>query len=166
MESFCLPYSLYRTRIFRLWTVKFVIVFVQRVIDICLLTTSLYNGQVSSPITLSLNLLFCKPMGSWTPTPLLFDGPPFPYPDVPISTVSNTEAFNTGIDTRDGRACIVCGRAISLEYCHIVPKVEDDRVRSCVYSIYLTTLTQLHSVGLPEIQGPYPFGIQDRCPRT
>jgi hypothetical protein len=105
-------------------------------------------------------------MGTWTPTPLLLDGPPFPYPDVAISTVSHTLAFNTGINTRDGERCIVCGRDDSLEHCHIVPTVEGRRVRSYVYSICLTTLTQLHSVELPEIQGPYPFGIQDRCPRT
>lgn len=50
---------------------------------------------------------------AWTPTaPMLNlnDGPLFLYTDSAISAISNTEAFNTGIDKRDSDRCIVCGR--------------------------------------------------------
>jgi hypothetical protein len=67
----------------------------------------------------------------WIPTPLpLNAGPPFSYSEAVISTISQTEAFVTGIDHRDGKRCIVCGyRRRLLEHSHVVPKVEDDRVR-------------------------------------
>jgi hypothetical protein len=123
------------------------------------------DGHVTLTLHASVRTLFYgQPMGTWTPTPLLLEGPPFPYPGVPISTKSNTQAFNTGIDKRDGERCIVCGSYDNLEHCHIVPKVEGRRVRSYVYSICLPTLMQLHSVEVHGRQWPYPFAMQDRCP--
>jgi hypothetical protein len=70
---------------------------------------------------------------TWTPTPLLLNaGPPFPYSEEAISTISQTEAFVTGIDCRDRVRCIVCGYCMRevLKHCHVMPKNEDDRVRS------------------------------------
>ena len=62
-------------------------------------------------------------MGMWTPTPIKLDfedGLPFVYSNATISTISNTEAFNTGIDKRDKDCCIVCGYSDidGLEHCH------------------------------------------------
>ena len=57
-------------------------------------------------------------------------GKPFPYPERPISEISRTTAFNTGIDLRDKKRCIICGVRRPLEHAHIVPKVEDEVVRS------------------------------------
>lgn len=50
----------------------------------------------------------------------------FEYPAHPISEISATEAFNTGIDHRDGGVCIVCGSDLDLdmEHAHIIPQVE------------------------------------------
>ncbi|KAF8248442.1 hypothetical protein K440DRAFT_583369 [Wilcoxina mikolae CBS 423.85] len=44
----------------------------------------------------------------------------------PISVASNTEAFRTGIDRRDGPACVVCGHRVphTQDHCHIVPKTD------------------------------------------
>jgi hypothetical protein len=48
----------------------------------------------------------------WTPNPFnLLEGPPFEYSDDDISLISGTEAFDTGIDSRDGGRCVVCGDA-------------------------------------------------------
>jgi len=51
---------------------------------------------------------------AWTPTPLA--GNPFEYPALAVSAISATEAFQTSIDLRDGRRCVVCG----LQHCHII----------------------------------------------
>src|ERR1700722_174183 len=68
---------------------------------------------------------------SWTPLP--FDlrlGTPFTYSDRAISQISNTEAFNTGIDLRDGDQCIVCGVSHYdiVQHAPIIPQVEYDTV--------------------------------------
>ena len=68
---------------------------------------------------------------SFTPVPFnLLTGPPFNYSDHPISSISGTEAFETGIKLRDANSCVVCGESErrNLNYCHIIPKVEDDTV--------------------------------------
>jgi hypothetical protein len=46
-----------------------------------------------------------------------------------ISTTSGTEAFEAGIDSRDGGSCVVCGLTGIVQYCHIVPKGEHTLVR-------------------------------------
>ena len=67
--------------------------------------------------------------------PTVFDltsGNPFTYEARAISVISGTEAFKRGINTRDKKRCVVCGergRAV-LEHAHIVPKVEEETVRS------------------------------------
>ena len=57
-------------------------------------------------------------------------GLPFSYSSSAISTISDTEAFATGINRRDSHSCIVCGQKekIILDHCHIVPKHEEERV--------------------------------------
>ena len=66
----------------------------------------------------------------WTPGPYnLIEGNPFEYSEHPISAISATEVFETGIQARYVGRCVVCGtnqRGI-LHYCqcHIIPKVED-----------------------------------------
>lgn len=73
---------------------------------------------------------------TWTPTPLpLNAGPPFPYDDADISNTSRTTAFRTRIDRRDAEWCIVCGYddTEELQHTHIVPKVENSRVRCSYY---------------------------------
>jgi hypothetical protein len=76
----------------------------------------------------------------WAPLP--FDlrlGTPFTYSDRAISQISNTEAFNTGIDLRDDNKCIVCGDfgRSTIQHTHIIPKVENDTVRSSNKHCYL-----------------------------
>ena len=75
-------------------------------------------------------------MSEWVPQPfnLLLDGNPFQYSDHAISSISGTEAFETGIKRRDRNQCVICGRegarfGRTLNYCHIIPKVEDQTVR-------------------------------------
>ena len=71
-------------------------------------------------------------MAQWTPEPFnLRQGNPFEYSEYAISSISGTEAFETGIKIRDRRLCVVCGlsQRQALHYCHIIPKVEDDTVR-------------------------------------
>jgi hypothetical protein len=72
----------------------------------------------------------------WTPTVFdLTSGNPFTYEARVISVISGTEAFTRKINKRDKKHCVVCGeggRAI-LEHAHIVPKVEDETVRSPIY---------------------------------
>src|SRR6266446_8019128 len=69
----------------------------------------------------------------FTPIPfnLPVDGNPFEYSTHALSSISGTEAFETGIKTRDSDKCIVCGfsKRRGLNYCHIIPKKEDDTVR-------------------------------------
>ena len=57
-------------------------------------------------------------------------GLPFSYSSSAISTISDTEAFATGINRRDSHSCIVCGQKekIILDHCHIVPKHEEESV--------------------------------------
>ncbi|KAF8335494.1 uncharacterized protein EI90DRAFT_337948 [Cantharellus anzutake] len=65
----------------------------------------------------------------WTPSPFnLLDGNPFQYSDHTISTISGTEAFKSGIQTRGADLCVICGfsQPRSLYYCHIIPRVECD----------------------------------------
>src|SRR5271170_7960037 len=73
----------------------------------------------------------------WTPLP--FDlrlGVPFTYSDRAISNISNTDAFNTGIDLRDDKKCIVCGDSDrTIQHAHIIPKVESDTVGSLTSSV-------------------------------
>jgi hypothetical protein len=71
-------------------------------------------------------------MAEWIPEPFnLLDGNPFKYSEHAISSISGTEAFKTGIVSRDGVSCIVCGVGGrgALNLCHIIPKVEEDTVR-------------------------------------
>lgn len=71
-------------------------------------------------------------MAQWTPEPFnLRQGNPFEYSEYAISSISGTEAFETGIKIRDRRLCVVCGlsQRQALHYCHIIPKEEDDTVR-------------------------------------
>ncbi|KAK2461027.1 hypothetical protein APHAL10511_006968 [Amanita phalloides] len=47
---------------------------------------------------------------SWIPNPFnLLAGPPFQYSDHTISSISGTEAFETGISLRDANSCVVEG---------------------------------------------------------
>ena len=72
-------------------------------------------------------------VAQWIPEPFnLLEGNPFDYSQHSISSVSQTEVFEAGIRTRDGDHCVVCGRTEQgiLDYCHIIPKVESDTVRS------------------------------------
>lgn len=100
------------------------------------------SGRLKSPViklfwpSLLARSFLSHSMGSWTPDPLLLDltqNLPFTYPTRSISEVSNTEAFGTGINKRDKKRCVVCGASkspgFSLHHCHIVPKIEDERVR-------------------------------------
>ena len=70
-------------------------------------------------------------MSEWIPGPL--EGNPFEYAEDATSStsLSGTEAFETGIEKRDGNFCVVCGFSDpqALDYCHIIPKVEDETVR-------------------------------------
>jgi hypothetical protein len=69
---------------------------------------------------------------AWTPNPFnLSDSNPFEYSEHTISSTSGTDAFETGIQTRDADRCVVCGfsQMRGLDYCYIIPKVEDDTVR-------------------------------------
>ena len=79
---------------------------------------------------------------SWIPTAYdLRQGCPFTYSERAISLISGTEAFNTGINTRDARHCIICGTSIRclLEHAHTVPKVEYDTVRLSCQSHRIST---------------------------
>jgi 5-methylcytosine-specific restriction endonuclease McrA len=40
---------------------------------------------------------------------------------------------STGINTRDGGRCVVCGTHLSLQYCHIIPQGEDRTVRHALW---------------------------------
>lgn len=61
----------------------------------------------------------------WTPTPFnLLDGNPFQYSSSTISTISETEAFDTLIDERDDEKCVICGDPLWVEHAHIVPKAD------------------------------------------
>ena len=87
----------------------------------------------------------------WTPTRVklnLDEGPPFLYSNAAISVISNSEAFNTGIDKRDDNRCIVCGfRGLyALEHCYIVPRNQKDRVRSLVN--FLICVNKCYPVGV------------------
>jgi hypothetical protein len=66
-------------------------------------------------------------------------GNPFTYTERAISEISATEAFNTGINERDGHQCVVCGQSdeVVLQHAHIVPKVETNTV--WISLIYLAT---------------------------
>jgi hypothetical protein len=82
-----------------------------------------------TPIALELSTM----SGHWTPTPFdLRAGLPFTYDDDVISQISNTEAFNTGIDIRDTTFCVICGsgdgRVADLEHAHIVSKTESSTI--------------------------------------
>ncbi len=67
---------------------------------------------------------------AWTPNPFnLLNGNPFEYSDHVISSISRTEAFETGIKTRDAENCVVCGLLPSGLYGKLIPKAEDDTVR-------------------------------------
>ena len=71
-------------------------------------------------------------VAQWIPEPFnLLEGNPFEYSQHTISSISGTEAFESGIKTRDRHLCVVCGHSQQrgLNYCHIIPKVEDDTVR-------------------------------------
>jgi hypothetical protein len=71
-------------------------------------------------------------VAQWIPGPFnLLERNPFEYSQHTISSIPGTEAFETSIKTRDRRLCVVCGSSQQqgLNYCHIIPKVEDDTVR-------------------------------------
>ena len=70
----------------------------------------------------------------WTPIPFnLLNGNPFQYSesDDEISSISGSQPFETGILARDSGKCVVCGMndVRVLNYCHIIPKIEEDTVR-------------------------------------
>ena len=72
-------------------------------------------------------------MSEWIPGQFnLLEGNPFEYASAEdaISSISGTEAFETGIEKRDGDLCVVCGFSDprALDYCYIIPKVEDETV--------------------------------------
>jgi hypothetical protein len=54
-----------------------------------------------------------------------------------ISEASNTSAFDTEVDARDLRRCVVCGKEAaggprpSVQRAHIIGKTEDILVRDC-----------------------------------
>jgi len=54
-----------------------------------------------------------------------------------ISEVSNTTAFDTGVDARDLRRCVVCGRRAAggrhpgVTRAHVIGRTEDILVRAC-----------------------------------
>ena len=78
----------------------------------------------------------------------LTSGNPFTYEARAISVISGTEAFKRGINTRDKKRCVVCGergRAV-LEHAHIVPKVEEETVRS-PYSLLRILTNEIRVVG-------------------
>jgi hypothetical protein len=69
---------------------------------------------------------------AWIPTPFnLLDGNPFEYSEHAISSISSTEAFQTGIEKRDIERCVVCGQSepVLLNHAHIIPKIEKNTVR-------------------------------------
>ncbi|KAF8349528.1 hypothetical protein F5887DRAFT_914458 [Amanita rubescens] len=75
-------------------------------------------------------------MAQWIPQPFnLLEGNPFEYSEHAISSISGTEAFEKGIKIRDRHLCVVCGysQLRALNYCHIIPKVEDDTQRRFVF---------------------------------
>ena len=77
---------------------------------------------------------------AWIPNPFnLLNGHPFEYSEHTISSVSGTEAFETGIKTRDANRCVVCGISGpgTLNYCHIIPKVEDYTVGYVLQSYHI-----------------------------
>lgn len=55
----------------------------------------------------------------------------------PISEVSNTIAFDTGLDARDLRRCVICGRVAGVgrrpgvARAHVIGRTEDTLVRDC-----------------------------------
>lgn len=56
-----------------------------------------------------------------------------PFSDIPegsISSISASEAFATGIDTRDGSSCVICGFRIPgcVDHAHIVPRTDTETV--------------------------------------
>ncbi|KAF8960878.1 hypothetical protein BDZ97DRAFT_1831237 [Flammula alnicola] len=63
-------------------------------------------------------------------TPLPQNGPPsgFGFSERPLSELSASTAFNTGINRRDTRGgyrrCVVCGIKVALDYAHIIPQAE------------------------------------------
>ena len=54
-----------------------------------------------------------------------------------ISEVSNTVAFDTGVDARDFRRCVLCGKRAaggprpSVARAHVIGRTEDELVRDC-----------------------------------
>jgi hypothetical protein len=84
-----------------------------------------------------------------------FDGLPvgFEY-EHEISEDSNTTAFETGVDCRDHRHCVVCGRRVAggphpgITRVHIIGRMEDITVRHCF--LFELNDSQFHVVGLPE----------------
>ena len=54
-----------------------------------------------------------------------------------ISEVSNTIAFDRGVDARDFRCCVVCGRKAEggphpgVTRAHVIGRTEDELVREC-----------------------------------
>lgn len=63
----------------------------------------------------------------------------FVYDNDIISQISATEAFETGIDRRDGSKCIVCGW-YEAQHAHIIPKVETRMVRSTSIHTFVVAL--------------------------
>ena len=55
-----------------------------------------------------------------------------------ISEASNTDIFETGLDDRDHRRCVVCGHRSSgdlrpgVQWAHIIEKNEIETVRPCL----------------------------------
>lgn len=76
------------------------------------------------------------------------DGPPagfgYAYIDALTEGSIRTEAFDTGVDDRDGKQCVVCGDRL-YEHVHIVPKTEEDTVRCGSYVLCPNFHHQMHS---------------------
>jgi hypothetical protein len=78
-----------------------------------------------------------------------------------ISEASNTIAFNTGVDARDLKRCVVCGRRAaggprpSVTRAHIVGKTEDSVVS--MFFLFQLNDDQFRVVGFPEGERPYSF---------
>ena len=75
--------------------------------------------------------------------------PDYAQSDRPISELSTTTAFNTGIDERDvflGRMrCVVCGVGYVLEYCHVLPRHEMQTVCQIDYIPPFSEINTGHS---------------------
>jgi len=105
---------------------------------------------------------------NWTPVPFnLLAGNPFSYSPRSISAISATEAFITGIDSRDNGRCVVCGTGptVLLEHAHIVARVEHETVRPFFPSRHNLTIQNLDTVGGDARQRLHSYSGEVCCTR-